>query len=382
MPSREEEGSYPRFSSTSSSHAQPFSSSALSSSQGDEQNGRPSIGAASNKTDSYPPCERNAGSTSNGLSNDSCLSGLSAVSPPYSAATQGRPHSPPSSAPCYADMMDVDGPDNFSLPLHHSQQPHPHPQCLQQRSISGPVPPFSRPFSSPDASRIGAVSPGIHSPTPVLSSEVPDRSSTASLPLPMLTPYHTLPSLPGMTIHEGREMGDMADQPSSSPPQAGPSHAPPSHTYNRRQPPYARSTSPTTAYSPSRFSRSHFHRRDWYNENDYEPHQDHSLALESVGSSSTPFAVASFRDHRALTSSSSIPSGQSMPPPAPPVILTPPPPPTGEQSGGGSDSGPVPPHVPFLSHGSPSREVYIAVETFLREYRLVVRLPGYRRDSM
>ncbi|KAI0071649.1 hypothetical protein K474DRAFT_1581640, partial [Panus rudis PR-1116 ss-1] len=39
-------------------------------------------------------------------------------------------------------------------------------------------------------------------------------------------------------------------------------------------------------------------------------------------------------------------------------------------------------YAPFLSHGPPQREVYIAVETLAREYRLLVQLPGYRRDAI
>lgn len=375
MPSRAEESARPQFSSASS-HAQPFSSSSSSSVQGDERVGKASIGAK--KVDAYSYCELRPGSTFNGPS-DGSSAGLSAAPPPYSAATQEGLHSSQSSTPCYMDMMNVDGSENHTPSPHHSPLSPPHSQC-QQRSTFGPVSLFSRPFSSPDASRIGAVSPRIYSPAPVRASEVPDRNSTASLPLPTHTPYHTLPSFPESTIHEGREMGTATEQYTSSQPQAGPSHTQHYQTYNRRQPPYARPTSPNTAYSPSRFSRSHFHRRDWYHDNESDLFQDHALSSESP-STSAPYVATALRDHRSLTSSPSMPSGP-IPPPAPPVILTPPPPPSGEQSDGSNDSGPVPPHVPFLSHGPLSRDVYIAVETLVREYRLIVRLPGYRRDSM
>ncbi|KIP06504.1 hypothetical protein PHLGIDRAFT_72607 [Phlebiopsis gigantea 11061_1 CR5-6] len=39
-------------------------------------------------------------------------------------------------------------------------------------------------------------------------------------------------------------------------------------------------------------------------------------------------------------------------------------------------------HEPFLSHAPPPQDSYIAVETSPSEYRLIVRLPGYRRDSI
>ncbi|KAJ3486441.1 hypothetical protein NLI96_g4234 [Meripilus lineatus] len=326
MPSRAEEGPLPQFSSSSSSHARPFSPSANSSAQADKpQSTKPST--TTQRSEQYHS-EHRADSTSNGLPNGSSSVGSPSGPPPHSPPTHQAAHHPPTSPTSHhmeAEMMNVDGPDGYSVGPHPQQPPH-HPQS-QQRSISGPVTLFSRPFSSPDASRMGAVMPRIHSPTPVRASEAPDRSSTASLPLPMLTPYHTLPPVPGNTIPEGREMSDLTEEASASQSPAGPSHgSQQSHNHNRRQPPYARSTSPTTGYTPSRFSRSHFHRRDWYNENEFEnPPLDQSLLAESA-STSTPYAATALRDHRTLTSSSSIPSGsRPIPPPAPPVILTPPP---------------------------------------------------------
>ncbi|KAI0085097.1 hypothetical protein BDY19DRAFT_897266 [Irpex rosettiformis] len=63
-----------------------------------------------------------------------------------------------------------------------------------------------------------------------------------------------------------------------------------------------------------------------------------------------------------------------MPPPVPPTILTPPPPPA-------QDGSHYAPHEPFLAHASP-RSTEIRVETSRRDYKLIVRLPGYRRDSI
>ncbi|EPQ56949.1 hypothetical protein GLOTRDRAFT_115074 [Gloeophyllum trabeum ATCC 11539] len=40
------------------------------------------------------------------------------------------------------------------------------------------------------------------------------------------------------------------------------------------------------------------------------------------------------------------------------------------------------PYEPFLSHAPPPGDSWIAVETSQREYRLIVRLPGFRRDGI
>ena len=69
-------------------------------------------------------------------------------------------------------------------------------------------------------------------------------------------------------------------------------------------------------------------------------------------------------------------SARSLPPPAPPTVLTPPPPPLSQ------DRGPAAPYEPFLAHAPPPQDSYIAVDTRPTEYRLVVRLPGFKRDSM
>ncbi|KAA1473971.1 hypothetical protein DENSPDRAFT_780767 [Dentipellis sp. KUC8613] len=66
---------------------------------------------------------------------------------------------------------------------------------------------------------------------------------------------------------------------------------------------------------------------------------------------------------------------RSLPPPAPPTILAPPPAPPGPERGRA-------PHEPFLSHAPPPADSWIAVETMTREYNLVVRLPGFRRDGI
>ena len=70
------------------------------------------------------------------------------------------------------------------------------------------------------------------------------------------------------------------------------------------------------------------------------------------------------------------PSGRGLPPPAPPTILDPPP------AHSNSVRGSRAPHEPFLSDAPPPPDSWIAVETSPIEYRLVVRLPGFRRDAM
>lgn len=69
-------------------------------------------------------------------------------------------------------------------------------------------------------------------------------------------------------------------------------------------------------------------------------------------------------------------SSNRLPPPAPPTILDPPP------AHSNSVHGSRAPHEPFLSDAPPPADSWIAVETSPVEYRLVVRLPGFRRDAM
>ncbi|KIJ49411.1 hypothetical protein M422DRAFT_96873, partial [Sphaerobolus stellatus SS14] len=65
------------------------------------------------------------------------------------------------------------------------------------------------------------------------------------------------------------------------------------------------------------------------------------------------------------------------PPPSPPTILTPPPP---------SDKDPSrkpAPYEPFLPREQlPPDNTFIAVQTLSSEYRLLVQLPGFQRDSI
>ena len=89
----------------------------------------------------------------------------------------------------------------------------------------------------------------------------------------------------------------------------------------------------------------------------------------------------------ALSASSQLSSASSsLPPPTPPTVHTPPPPPADgiddEKSDSSEGKRRSAPYEPFLSHAPPPKDTYITVETTDVEYRLIVRLPGYRRDAM
>lgn len=250
-----------------------------------------------------------------------------------------------------------------------------------QRATTGPVTPFSRPFSSPDS--------GVLSPQPVRAAELGDRLSTASLPLPMHTPYHTLPPLSGqMNAESETRAQDHIMEDSSSlglcsnltgNAEAGPSRGWGLSLSNDA----GRSTSPRmspTRHSPRRSNRSPAPQvfGDWTQYTDEALLAANAAASASHARSGThhphhPYARLSRRPMSPPASIHSAHSVHSYPPPTPPTILTPPPP---------EERDPSTPYVPFLSHGPPSEETYIAVETLADEYRLHVRLPGYRRDAM
>jgi len=241
-------------------------------------------------------------------------------------------------------------------------------QRLIQRASSGAVPLFGRPFSSPmgPATNSTQTPDRICSPAPVRPAT---RNSTASLPSPMNTPYSTLQTHSGSTIHEGQEM---RMDPETRPPSAA------SHRSRRRplpQPPalpqYSSSPPP---YSPAQPLRSAFLNADARSDITAT-----SSTYSSYPRTADPFADRHHRDRdRSVTSSTASlasASGSGFAPPAPPTVLSPTPVDHGRDSRSAA-------HNSFLSQSSPTREVYIAVETLAREYKLVVRLPGYRRDSI
>lgn len=69
-------------------------------------------------------------------------------------------------------------------------------------------------------------------------------------------------------------------------------------------------------------------------------------------------------------------ASRGLPPPAPPTILDPPP--VRSSTARSSRA----PHEPFLNDAPPPPDSWIAVETSPEEYRLIARLPGFRRDAI
>ncbi|KAH9942380.1 uncharacterized protein BXZ73DRAFT_74646 [Epithele typhae] len=291
-------------------------------------------------SDSWPDSSRQAyGETAASSSSDSTPSTSS--SPPTSMG--GDPKASRASVADYMDMSDS-GP---SSTLFHSSRgvQHPRPQSprlASSSSSSTALPLFTRPFSSPDASR------AIISPRPMRPPGVPDRGSTASLPLPADTPLHTLPALAGGPIQEDVEMVSAAPtRPSSSRPSVG------SHQASTSLVPS--SSGWAARRSPSLVS---------------EMEHEEFMSL-----------VANRIVHRAYSASALSPhhptsAERPYPPPAPPTVLTPPPPPLSQARG------PAAPYEPFLAHAPPPQDSYVAVDTRPTEYRLVVRLPGFRRDAI
>lgn len=272
------------------------------------------------------------------------------ASPYHGALAQQQPQPAGSPTPHYMDATEDDAMSAPTSPgvagaiVAGSQQPP------LNRSMSGPVHLSSRPFSSGEPSRI-------YSPTPVRPGQPADRSSTASLPLPMHTPYHTLPSMSGEAgvIVEGEPTpmpmppSNTAIPSSASFPQAGPS-VPRTLTVENTSTPSATSNANVVSSSGTMTtSRS----PDWRREN-----SEMRQVVSSSPTSTQPTAVP-----RPLTV-----------PHQPPIVHAPPPPVLREHVEAA--------HEPFLSQAPPPQDSYLAVETNPRQYRLTARLPGFRRDAM
>lgn len=235
------------------------------------------------------------------------------------------------STPHYMDTS-ADAPLPPSSSPVHSTSPERHQHHQHRRAVAGPVQMYGRPYSAPDPSGGQIYAPRPVRATPPAQADMGDRTSTLSLPLPMNTPYHTLPmvqdpSSSGTAIPEG----EVAQAPKV------PSGGSPSGSY-----PVTSSARPRPQY----------------------------MARENVSPrpaipSCQPDWLREYSEPRRVMS----PGMSGMP--QPPMVLTPPPPPQHNA-----------PHEPFLSHAPPPSDSYIAVETSQGEYRLIVRLPGYRRDSI
>ncbi|KAI0335149.1 hypothetical protein GY45DRAFT_1343075 [Cubamyces sp. BRFM 1775] len=270
----------------------------------------------------------------------------SSSSPPTSSGSDSKTNR--GAVPDYMDLSESPAPSTHF----HPSRTMPPPRTQSPRipsSSSNPVPLFSRPFSSPDASRPSQG--GIVSPRPMRPPGVPDRGSTASLPLPAETPYHVLSAYPGGPIQEDQEMRSAApSRPSSSRPSLGGHQG-------------------ATSSIPSSSSRQS--RRSPTLVSDLEHEEFMSLVANRIFDRAYSCAARVDSD-----GSSSIMSDRPIPPPAPPTVLTPPPPPLS------TDRGPTAPYEPFLAHAPPPQDSYIAVDTKPTEYRLIVRLPGFRRDAI
>ena len=211
----------------------------------------------------------------------------------------------------------------------------------QSPSSVGPVFPWSRPYSLPQNSfrQDSAM------PTPMQAKpHWPARNSSASLPLPMQTPYFTLPETSGSStaapLNEDAET-EVESSHTRSPP-------PPSQTSTSN---VKLSFSPFTPQYPT----------------PTPPPASLVTAMPARAQASTMSTI-----QRSI----SVASANTYPAPAAPVILTPPPPTS-------SPSRPHAPYEPFLCHNPVSEDRHsISVETLSREYRLLVRLPGFSRDAM
>ncbi len=272
-----------------------------------------------------------SGSYGLSVSNRAADSASGTLGSPIHSPVEQRPQiSPP---PQYIDTSE-DETQSTSTPSSSSSVP----QQQQRRTTSGPVHLLTRPFSAQEPPR------PIYSPTPVHPAQMPDRSSTSSLPLPMHTPVYTLPPVQGTSAittesgHAAAHASELSSQPSASLSQAGPSAA--------KSPHLERGASPLLFSNP-------------YSTNTPSPTLQPDWLREMSG-------------RRGTLSPSSTSSEISLPPPAPPTVLTPP------LLGENAEVA----HEPFLSHAPPPHNSYLAVETSPREYSLVARLPGFRRDSM
>ena len=210
-------------------------------------------------------------------------------------------------------------------------------------------------------------------------------SSAASLPLPSQMPFYALPTSAPIQHQQVSNSGtglqsvieqvpsDFSNQShdtetSGSDSYSFSSHSHYSQEYNRS--PQGHSPTPPTSNLAALFeSTDRLGRRN--------------ARISAAGSTSTVSTVLSASSQASSASS-------SLPPPTPPMVHSPPPPPFSEEdeTDGNRENASrdgkrrSAPYEPFLSHAPPPADAYITVETTDVEYRLIVRLPGYRRDCM
>ena len=309
------------------------------------------------------------------------------------------------------------------------------------RTLSGPVSPFSLPlqyFSPPaggdlprqdsSSSSSSANSQPPARPTP------PDRSSTRSLPLPMHTPYHTLPTV--QQAESGADPMAMAidialDQPSSSTTSSpvlstrtsqarvdiGSDVEADLHLHDVSNSgsnidpdalhPHLRSTATAPPQNVATNS-AHGRPPPGTLRDNSVPHP-HPQALSSPASSTalsasastplpasfspamtmttttyaapgTPLASSQSATRLSVASASTASTASSSATTSTAALVRPPEPPTVTVL---TPAAPLrAAHAPFLSQAPPPQDSYLAVETSPREYQLVARLPGFRRDAM
>ncbi|KAF5357381.1 hypothetical protein D9758_005838 [Tetrapyrgos nigripes] len=265
-----------------------------------------------------------------------------------------------------------------------------------------PVFPHPRPYSLPhssSSSSSGASSFGSVAPEPKFYGKAPqvDRSSSASLPLPNQLPFDALPKLPGH-LRPSSHVGDVAkstlrEEPSESDSTDAPTPNP------LRDPP------------PFKSLRNHDLRLSLSSQSSSLPPPDPPLIFpppsppRNMGTMSaspkpqTPPPPPSPHVNRFI-------NGEDLPPVLPPrstprssnppdpgrpstsssstTVSSPPhPQPNGQTSQSApATSTSTPAYAPFLSHLPPPADSWIEVETTPSEYKLNVRLPGFKRDGI
>lgn len=257
---------------------------------------------------------------------------------PYTPPRVASPDSSPdmkTSDPSGCKQPDI--PDPSPATIHHQFSSH----NTETQSIPvAPMFPCSRPYSLPD------------SHLSMQPTNWIDGSSAMSLPSPLQTPYNPPPRMDGSVT---------VASPSSSDRQS------PSETSGRRPLPIPPQTNDDPQLQqPSLSNVPSSSQAGWpcasipssppppYSPNLFPDNQIHPPALSRLSSNSS-----------------------SYPAPEAPVILIPP----TQAERCGEDANRRAPYDSFLCHDPPP-DTWIAVETSSSEYRLVVRLPGFRRDGI
>lgn len=215
-----------------------------------------------------------------------------------------------------------------------------------------------------------------------IMSPTPTRpSSAASLPLPSQMPFHALPTAPGQSrgslglpsvkeqdpSHFSDSGGVSPENEIISPPPRSSSSLLGSQTYPMR----------TSSSSPGALA-ALFESAD----RNGRLKNPRFSGADTASTVSTMLSSSSSRTSQMSSASSFFPptppTVHSPPPPSEPSILEDDPEEAKEREGKRQSA----PYEPFLSHAPPPADSYITVETCEVEYRLIVRLPGYRRDAM